>query len=58
MTLTYPSSSRKWLVVCQNQGTSVVFSRHPVYCEVNTGIKLIKLTLDSGVLVSHDVVPL
>ena len=41
----------------QNQGTNVVFSRHPVYCEVNTGIKLIKFTLDSGVLVGRDVVP-
>ena len=41
----------------QNQGANVVFSRHPVYYELNTGVKAVKFTLDSGVLVSCDVEP-
>ena len=40
----------------QNQGAKVLFSRHPVYFEVNTGVKDINFTFDSGVLVSRDVV--
>jgi hypothetical protein len=41
----------------ENQRANVVFSRHPVYYEMNTGVKAIKFTLDSGVLISRDVVP-
>jgi len=57
MTLMYPSSSKKWFVGLQNQRANVVFSRHPVYYELNTGVKAVKFTLVSGVLVSRDVVP-
>jgi hypothetical protein len=52
----YPSSSWKWFVGRQNQGASVVFWRHPVYYDGNIGVRAVKFTLDSGVLLSRDVV--